>query len=178
MGMIEAEIRSFITEEKYEELIGYFIKNGRLIGEDFQETFYFDSVQDIRIQRNLNFSKIWMKRGKMHDEAREEIEVRFPREDFEKLEKIFLSMGMNVRIKWFRKRHEFEWSGIRVCIDHTRGYGHIIELEKIVDESGREKALSELRENMEKLGIALTPRKEFEERFEDYEHNWKKLVNS
>ncbi|GEM_PF-2211807 len=71
---IEVEIRSFISKDQYQELITFFHKNGQFKGEDNQETYYFDAEQDLRIQRNHTHSKIWMKKGKLHDEHREEIE--------------------------------------------------------------------------------------------------------
>lgn len=176
MGQVEVEIRSFISEEKYEKLIEYFRMHGKNMKEDFQETYYFNSPVDLRIQRNNFFSKIWLKKGKIHDECREEIEVRFPREDFEKLEKILLSLGFSIKIKWFRSRHEFEWDGIKVCVDYTRGYGYIIELEKISGESEKEGVLNQLKEKMSLLSIPVTPREEFEKKFKYYEHNWKELT--
>jgi len=60
---------------------------------DEQETHYFDCAEDIRIQKNKYFSKIWMKKGKLHDDAREEIEVQCKKDDFEKLQKIFNSQS-------------------------------------------------------------------------------------
>ncbi|MDD2388097.1 MAG: hypothetical protein PHP52_15090 [Bacteroidales bacterium] len=55
---IEAELRSFISEEKYNELLDFFKKEASLIKEDYQETFYFDCDEDLRIQKNNFFSKI------------------------------------------------------------------------------------------------------------------------
>ena len=173
---IEVEIRSFITKEKYGELIEFFKKNGKFLEEDEQETYYFDCDEDLRIQKNNFFSKIWMKKGKIHDEQREEIEIKFAREDFEKLEKLFISIGFKVKIKWFRKRHNFDWKEISISIDYTRGYGYIIELEKMADEIGKDKTLEELKEKMKELNIPLTPKEEFNARFEDYKENWKELT--
>ena len=89
MNNIEVEIRSFISSEKYEELIEFFKENAEFINDDYQETYYFDAEQDLRIQRNNNYSKIWLKKGKLHDEQREEIEIKFNKEDFEMLERLF-----------------------------------------------------------------------------------------
>ena len=72
---IEVEIRSFVTKEKYEELLEFFKKNTKFVKEDFQETHYFDCEQDLRIQKNNKGSKIWLKKGELHDDAREEIEI-------------------------------------------------------------------------------------------------------
>ena len=89
---IEVEIRSFLTKERYEELIEFFKENAKFVGEDEQETIYFDSDNDVRIQKNNYFSKIQMKKGQIHDETREEIEVKCDREDFDKLLQIFESL--------------------------------------------------------------------------------------
>lgn len=175
--VLEIEIRSFITKEKYQELVNFFKSNSKFLKEDYQETFYFDSKEDLRIQKNNFFSKIWMKKGKIHDEQREEIEIKFPKEDFEKLEKIFLSAGLKVKIKWFRNRMEFLWDDINVCLDYTKGYGHIIELEKI-SEDNKNEALNYLKEKLSSLGIEQTPREEFEKKFKEYESNWKNLTNA
>ncbi|MDD2388098.1 MAG: hypothetical protein PHP52_15095 [Bacteroidales bacterium] len=40
-----------------------------------------------------------MKKGKIHDDSREEIEIKFDKNDFEKLETLFLSLGYNIEIK-------------------------------------------------------------------------------
>jgi len=60
----EVEIRSFITKEKYKELIEFFNKEAEFVNEDYQENYYFDTKEDLRIQKNNFFSKLWMKKGK------------------------------------------------------------------------------------------------------------------
>ncbi|MBS3089959.1 CYTH domain-containing protein [Candidatus Pacearchaeota archaeon] len=173
---IEAEIRSFITKEQYNFFLDFFAENAKLIKEDEQETHYFDTLEDLRIQENRFFSKIWMKKGKIHDEQREEIEVKLPKEDFDKLQKIFVAAGHNVKIKWFRKRHEFDWNGISVCLDFTKGYGYIIELEKMCSESEKDEAVEILKQKLSDLNVKQTPREEFEEKFKYYQENWRNLL--
>lgn len=177
--MIEVEIRSFISLEKYNELIEFFKTNSKQIKEDYQETFYFDSKQDLRIQKNKFYSKIWMKKwDNIHDEAREEIEVKFNTEDFEKLEQIFLALGYNTEIKWFRTRNMFQWEEVEVCIDYTKGYGHIIELEILTTKENKEAALIKLKEKLAKLNIKQTPKELFQEKYDNYKKNWRELTNS
>jgi len=173
---VEVEIRSFISKGKYEELIGFFKKEGEFVNEDDQETYYFDAPFDLRIQKNNFFSKVWMKGGNIHDEAREETEIRFDRNYFERLEKMFLALGYNVQIKWFRKRHDFKWQGIDVSVDFTKGYGYIIEFEKICEENEKENILETLKEKMQTLEIPLTSREEFDQKFSYYKENWRELV--
>lgn len=176
MKNIEVEVRSFITKGQYEKLLDFFKQNAKFLKEDYQETFYFDSDQDLRIQKNDFFSKIWMKKGKIHDDYREEIEIKFAKDDFEKLENLFLSLGFNVQIKWFRKRFEFDWGGVTVCLDFTKGYGYIIELEKMASEADKEKEYDNLKKKLESLDIKITPKEEFNKKFADYKENWKTLV--
>ena len=174
---IEVEVRSFLTQEQYDRLLTYFREKAKLLKEDEQETIYYDTKQDLRIQRNNFYAKIWMKKGKLHDDHREEIEVRMKKEDFETLQKLFEALGYTIAIKWFRKRIEFLWEGITVCIDDTMGYGMIIELEKMSTKADKEVVAAKLKEKLASLNITLTPKEEFEKRFKQYREHWKELVN-
>ena len=176
MQNIEIEIRTFITKEKYEELIEFFKKEAEFLNEDDQITYYFDCEQDLRIQKNNFFSKIWMKKGKIHDDSREEIEVKFDRKDFDKLEKLFLSLGYKIDIKWFRKRHTFTWKNIAVTADFTKGYGHILELEKMSSEEEKEETLILLKQKLKELKLEETSKEEFNKKYEDYRKNWRNLI--
>lgn len=176
MKTIEVEIRSFISQEKYEELLNFFRGNAKFVKEDYQETHYLDSEQDVRIQKNDFFSKIVMKKGRVHDDAREETEIKFDKEDFEKMQKVFETLGFWTKIKWLRKRTEFEWGNITVCLDHTRGYGYILELEIMSSETEKDLAYSELKNRIASLGIDVTSRAEFEKRLKEYQEHWKELI--
>jgi predicted adenylyl cyclase CyaB len=171
---IEVELRSFIPEEKFNALFAYFRKEADYLGIDNQETWYFDALQDLRIQKNDAYAKIWIKKGKMHDECREEVEIKFDRKDFGKLDALFSSLGYGVSIKWFRTRHSFLWEGVSVTLDDTRGYGRILELERLVEEAEKDAALTDLKEKIAALGVAITSREEFDRRFREYEERWKR----
>lgn len=175
---IEVEIRSFISKEQYEELLNFFKQNGELVKEDYQETFYFDCEQDLRIQKNNFYSKIWLKKGEMHADQREEIEIKFDRNQFEALAQLFAALGFDVKIKWFRKRFEFKWNGVTVCLDFTRGYGHIIELEQMSSEENRGKELENLKQKLKSLNIEITPKAEFDKKFLYYRKNWMALTET
>lgn len=173
---IEVEIRSFISSEKYQELLAFFHQAAEFISEDEQETHYFDTPEDIRIQKNNFFSKIWWKKGKLHDDQREEIEIKCEKDDFSHLEHLFATLNIPTTIKWFRNRHTFHWQGISVMIDYTKGYGYIIELEKVVPEEEKEPALQELKEKFTRLGIPITPKEEFNQKYQYYKENWRELT--
>lgn len=176
MKNIECEIRSFINEEQYKELIERFKREAEFLGEDDQITYYFDCDEDLRIQKNNNFSKIWLKKGKIHDEQREEMEIKLPKEDFEKIAELFSTLGYKIEIKWFRKRHTFKWDDILVMLDYTKGYGYIIELEKMCTEAEKEKTLDYLKTKIQELNISITSREEFDKKFKHYKENWQRLI--
>jgi len=176
MNNIEVEIRSFISKEKYGELLDFFNQNAKLVKEDFQETHYFNCEQDLRIQKNNSGSKIWLKKGKIHDDAREEIEIITNDSDFENLGKLFNNLGYGIEIKWLRNRTQFDWDGIKVCLDYTKGYGYIIELEKMANQENKGRVLEELNKKLNQLEIPLTPKQEFEEKYNHYKENWEQLI--
>jgi len=173
---IEVEIRSFISEVQYHQLLKFFQKNAVLDKEDEQISYYFDSPQDLRIQQNKFHSKIWLKKGKLHDDHREEIEVIVPKNDFEKLEQLFIALGYHVNIKWFRTRHQFIWNEITVTVDYTKGYGYILELEIMASEETKIETLTILKQKMRELHIIETPKEEFDEKYQYYKEHWQELV--
>jgi len=112
----------------------------------------------------------------LHDDAREEIEVHFQKEDFAKVEKIFSSIGLNAKIKWYRTRNTFLWEGVSIMLDDTKGYGYILELEKMSTEEKKEQDLAMLKEKLQQLHIPLASKEEFNEKFKHYEQNWEALT--
>lgn len=166
----------FITKEQYEDLLDFFNKNARFLCSDDQETYYLDTNVDLRIQKNNTYSKIWIKKGKMHDYCREELEVHLAKEDFGKINQLFSVLGYKTKIKWLRKRNEFDWNGIKVDIDYTVGYGYILELEKMSTEKDKKIVYQELEKRFKELGIKQSDKKEFEHKYLDYEKNWKELT--
>jgi predicted adenylyl cyclase CyaB len=172
----EVEVRAFISDGQYSRLLDFFKMNAKLIADDEQETHYLSGGKDLRIQRNKRHAKIWMKKGKIHDDHREEIEILTEKENFPGLERLFLELGHVTEIKWFRKRKEYFWGDITACLDDTKGYGKIIELEKKAKDSEKIVVLEYLKGKMNELDIELTPREEFDSKYAYYKTNWKKLT--
>ncbi len=177
MSNIEVESRSFLSDEEYARLLAFMESDAEHVKDDEQETVYFSGDKDLRVQKNSTGGKIILKGGKIHDEHREEKEVSFKKEDFEKMESILVGTGLEVEIRWFRKRKEFKWMGAKVCLDKTRGYGNIIEIEIMCDEDGVDDAREEVSLLMKGLKVSQTPKYVFDERFNYYKNNWKRLVD-
>ncbi|MFA7298339.1 MAG: hypothetical protein WC010_01715 [Candidatus Absconditabacterales bacterium] len=176
MKNIEVELRSFVDEEKYRQLINFFDQKAKFLKEDNQITHYFTGGHDLRIQKNNFFSKIWMKKGALHDDHREEIEIKFDKEDFDKLQQLFINLGYEIEITWIRKCLQFDRDGIEVSLDYTKGYGYVIELEILSTDLDKDENLEILRQKFAELEITITPKEEFKTKYEWYKTNWKTLI--
>jgi predicted adenylyl cyclase CyaB len=174
---IECEVRAMIDVEKFNELLAQFKETFSYLGADEQETHYLSGEQDLRIQKNEHYAKVWLKKGKLHDDFREEIEVQVPKEDFVKLEQLFAALGHTVTIKWFRTRHAFKWGDIDVALDYTRGYSYIIELEKLSTREQQDVTVAMLKDKLASLGIEQTPKEQFADKYRYYKDNWESLTS-
>ena len=173
---IEVEIRSFISKEKYQELLDYFQKNAQPIKEQQDQTEYYADQGAVRIWQNQDSAKVILKSGDIHDEFREEHEMPIQKKDFPLFQKMFQKLNIPKQIRWQRKKHTFDWDGTTVELGDNKGYGYVIELEKLTDETQKEKALESLKEKLASLNIAITPKEEFDKAYENYKQNWKKLL--
>ncbi|MGI0141545.1 MAG: hypothetical protein ACREBF_02750 [Candidatus Micrarchaeales archaeon] len=173
---IEVELRAFITEHKYDELLRFFRINGKFMHKENQVTHYLDDSGNLRLQKNDKFANVWLKEGELHAIEHHEMEARFPKEEFDQLEKIFTLSGKPTRIKWVRSRHTFKWKGVSVMLDYTKGYGHILELEKICSNKQTKEARKKLGALMESLKIKPTSKAEFDKKYAYYMKNWRKLL--
>lgn len=175
--MIEVEQRSFISEEKYNELISYFKNKGVNFEESKQITYYFKGDVDFRIMQADNYTKMWLKKGKMHDDAREEIEVFIDNKYRSNLMQMFDCLGYEVEIKWFRKRLTGIYQDVTLTADYTVGYGYIIELEKLIDNDTNIEVIKDYLLNIFKdLEIKISDKQEFKDKYEDYKINWDKYT--
>ncbi len=177
MKNIEIEVRSFIPKEEYKKLLKRLNKEAKFVDSVKEETVYFSSPKDLRIRFNGKNSFLILKEGKIHEDSREETEVKCDKKDFRKLEELLKKLEFKVKIRWFRKRRIYQWKGIKVLLDDTKGYGFIIELEKIGKVKGAKKIYKNLKNKLKSLGIKITPKKVFDEKFKYYKNNWEKILN-
>ncbi len=174
---IECEVRAMLDKDKFTELLAQFKETLTYLGSEEQETHYLSGNSDLRIQKNGSYAKVWLKKGRLHDEHREEIEVKVSKGDFSKLEQLFRALGHTVTIKWFRTRHSFKWDDVDVSLDYTRGYAYIIELEKISTISEQESTVTLLKDKLATLGIAQTHKEQFDDKFNYYKLHWEGLTS-
>lgn len=173
---IEVEIRSFLTEEQYKNLLTYFKENAEFVKEENDETEYYADQGAVRIRRTDNSAKLVLKTGNIHDEFREEHEIKIQHSDFPLFQKMFSKLKIPKQIKWQRHKHTFNWKGITAELGNNKGYGYIIELEKLTTPENKTLALQELKQKLSELKIPITPKEEFEKAYENYKNNWKNLL--
>jgi len=175
MKNIEIEVRSFITASQYKKLEAKLNEIAKFLGGINEETVYYGEER-MRIRRDDDYSWLILKSGKIHDDFRHEIKIQFKKADFEKLKEIFKRLGFNINVVWFRKRKVYDWRGTKAFLDDTKGYGKIIELEKIGSSKEKEKTHKELENKLKSLGIKITPKKVFDKKFKYYKNNWRKIL--
>ena len=183
MKSIEIEVRNFISSTQFKDLEKKLKKIAKFLKEGRDETIYFGGRavrfggRDLRLRRDNNFSYLILKSGKIHDNFREEIKISFKRDDFKKLKDLFERLGFKTTVIWFRKRKVYDWKGIKAFLGDTKGYGKIIELEKIGTEKDKKKIYDDLKAKLSALGIKkITPKKEFDKKFQYYKNNWRMIL--
>ncbi len=176
MRNIEVKVRAFIDESRYHQFVDFFEQHAKFLKEDSQTTYYFTGPHDLRIQKNNFFAKIRMKKDEIHDDHREEIAIKFDKEEFEKLKELFLYLWYEIEITRLRNRLQFDWDGIDVSLDYTKGYGYIIELKITTTDLEKDEALAVIRKKFAELEIPITPKEEFKQKYERYKTNRKTLI--
>lgn len=171
--MIEVELRSFISKEKYDELIAKYNVEAQK-----QITYYFDTKQDFRMMKTKDYTQLWLKTGKMHEESRLERVVKVDNKYRNDLESMLELLEYNVDIKWFRTRTKINLEdNAEMCIDYTIGYGYILEIEKQVSEDVKvEDAKKLLEKDFSTLGISVSKKEDFDSKYNDYVKNWKEYT--
>ena len=175
---IEVEVRSLINDRQYSKMLSKLQKNARFTRETSEETVYFSGKKDLRLRRNKKEAFLILKEGEIHDDHRKEYEIKFSVSDFENMKKLFESLGYDIEIKWFRKRLEFKQDDIKILLDDTKGYGKIIELEKMVQAKEEKGVYEELENKLKSFNIEITSKEEFNKAFEYYKKNWKNLIKN
>lgn len=173
MENIEVELRTFISAEKRKEILEIFSKREKTL--EKQITTYYNCPQDFRLMETSKYCKLWLKEGKMHEEARREYEVIIDKKYQEALISMIKALGYEEQIKWYRNRITLWVDNIKVTIDETIGYGEIIEGEIIVNNKEEiERGKEEIRKLFSELKIEnLSSKEEFNQKYEDYKKNWK-----
>jgi adenylate cyclase class IV len=174
---IEVEYRAFIDDKTYHSLEKIFKTKYKYLGEEKQITYYLNTETDTRIQLSNEKSKLWQKSGQIHDISREEINIYLDKDEGIKMIKIFENLGYNIEVTWYRLRKSFHVSdNFRIELDKTIGYGKIIEVEILCNESEVEASKKKIVDFFKKLGVHNQNKDVFNEAYKLYLQKWKSLT--
>jgi predicted adenylyl cyclase CyaB len=170
--MIEVELRTFVSAEQFEELRRFLSSQGRQLEHVRQITHYLDHPVDTRIQLSTEDGRLWQKLGKMHDKARQELEVTMPKQNAETILGIFRNLGFAVKVTWYRERRAYRINEITVSLDDTIGYGRILEAEILCADEEADSSYIRLKSFFRTLGLTPSDGKEFDQAFAVYLETW------
>lgn len=179
--MKEIEYKFLLDDKQRKSLVKFLEKNNaEKVKEEEQDNFYYVARGnlDLRIRRTEDKSLLILKKGWMHDEDREELEVECDRDDFDKLDEILTSLGYEYDTKWYRKRVEYKYKDFSITIDFNAGYGYVTEIELVVDEGKEKESLEKILKFAKELGIEPTPKETFDKMYEYYKKQWQKYYDT
>lgn len=111
--------------------------------------------------------------------ARLEFESRMPTLTLDELDRIILNSDFIYQAKWSRERQEYQYKNYNVAIDKNAGYGYLAEFERIVRAKEELEAVkSEIRGEMEVLGITELQQDRLARMFDFYNKNWEKYYGT
>lgn len=179
--LYEVEISSLLKPAGYKRVYKYLKRSGKLLKEEQTVTVVFETPKgDLRLVKNEEQVKLICKVGNVFHEIRPEMEVLADLKDMDELEKIFIALDFKVACRYKKKRVHFRWQGTIISLDNVKGFGLIMEMEKLVDERLVKKGEQDIREKLTKLlnkfGIDITPINELNKKYQHYLNNWSKLI--
>lgn len=168
--MIEIEKRALINKNRYEELLKYFSKNGKISKQFKRYTiigiqradFVPDTIgdRDFRIRTDGKSGLLTLKVGNWHSGvARKEFEIHFNLSEIKDAMGILTEMGSHYCVSVYIERKEFLYKEYTVSIDkYFFNDDYIIDFEKLATNNSPEYIESEekkIQETMESMGLEL-----------------------
>lgn len=174
---IEVELRSRFSKEKYEELLSFFEKNAKHLGDDDKEIwFYVMEDKLLRVTHNISKGngKITLKLNKIgFGSSFEEIEFYIDEKDVKKAVNVFNILGHEDLHEPQVLRKNFEYKGVEFALKYSESWGYHMELEILVSDKSEEvEADKRIREAAKELGVDIMSDKELFEFTQDLERKY------
>ncbi len=155
--MLEIEKRGFLTEDKHDQLIRFFLKNGVDLGQDDKEVvYYIYNDKLLKLVHNLSKKnvKISLKTNKIGEgSVFPETEIIFNEEDFLKIKFILDTVANpDKKMEGIQKRRNFKYKNCEFAIKWSKEWGFHFEIEKMID---NEALASKAEKEIEKIATEL-----------------------
>jgi adenylate cyclase class IV len=175
----EIEIKSLLTEDKYNQLLGYLKENFRMIGKDSIHTIKF-LPGDIRLRKSGKIKEVVCKEPDVTKVGRKEIKIPIADdEDFDAMQEMLLMLGLELEAEWIKHKTEFifPYKGYdyTVCLQHIENFAYILEVEFIADVNNFFTHEPNIREIIRELGCEPINPIEFLKRVDEYREQYKKF---
>lgn len=172
----------FILTNVHKNTLEKFLQQNKatLVSHGTQDNWYYvaPGKNDLRIRRTNKEAYLVLKKGWMHDDDRDEIEIKVARADFMRLDEVFRSLGYEYDTKWYRKRTEYKYKNFAITIDFNAGYGWVAEIERTVQPGHEDIAKKEILALAAEIGITPASKTLFDKMYQYYKKNWSHYIKT
>lgn len=165
---IELEYRACISEEDFLRLREFLSENGRTIGNDNKDTYFFiwsDKVIKVVFNKESGKAKISLKPGRIGEQSHfNEIELKIDANEAEKAVELFKILNPEDIQFVYQFRTNYEYKGIEIALKYTRSWGFHLELEiMLTDLDEKDAATNKILEVADELGLRIMENSELAE---------------
>ncbi len=115
----------------------------------------------------------------MHGNMRYEWEAVIPDMTIDVLDGHILASGFSYLSKWSRRRKEYQYKDMTVCIDKNAGYGYLAEFEKVVhNEIDADAAKEVVKKELQDLNLEELSQDRLGRMFAHYNNHWKEYYRT
>lgn len=157
---IEVEFRSRFSKEKYDQLLGFLLKNAEDLGVDNKRVWFFvmpDKLLKVTHNISSKSGKITLKLTKIGKGSDfEEIEFSIGEESVNSAIRLFTELGFKYLLEPEILRHNFLFKGVEVALKYSKTWGYHLELEVHIENLEQKSTAEEkIKEVTKELGINL-----------------------
>lgn len=164
--MYEIEFRAKLSESKYNSLLEFLNINGKNLGQDDKDVWYYifpDKLLKLVNNISKKTAKVSLKLNRIGEgSAFEEMEFYFPPEEFETCHQLFQKLNLDAKVMdGPQRRVNFEYKGCEIALKYSDVWKYHLEIEQMVESQNvQEQAERSIRSVAEELGVELMSEEE------------------
>lgn len=158
---IEIEFRALFDEKKHQELMAFLSENGKDLGEDDKDTYFFIFKDKLlKVVKNISkgTGKVVLKLNKIGEGSNfEEIEIPLHIDEADRMADLFQTLELPAQlIHNDQKRQNFIYKDVEIAVKYSIDWGYHAELEIMINDLvEKETAEDKIRKVAEELGLRL-----------------------
>lgn len=170
---MKIEKRTFIEEDKYDELVSFLDENSEksLLERQVIDTYHAEN--DFRMIRTKDYLKLDLKMNLKDEENTVFVHKKYE----DQLIRMFFNLGMSINLRRYRIRHKYLYHGFYITLDNNIKFGRIFRVSALYkEESEKEETENKVLELFEKLGIVDIGMEKFADLYRKYRMDWADLT--